>query len=211
MQPHSELWLRQEPGSLGECCCGCHPGRALCVAPWGPPAPPVSASDGDVSYSTARDSPATAEGWRDKQRTMVRKKKTTARTARSWRGSNWCSLTENILWWGHLVWIHILEEFTAQGLFSCTALAGVQVQHVIKQVQRRQGDAAQEKNKKRLNMLQGWILTLMYFYPHNMPKLTKQTLLAAVSCTASLVSLCWRREALLHLARQQDRGCHIFG
>lgn len=44
------------------------------MAPWGPPAPLVSAFDGDASYSTARDSPATAEGWRDKQRTMVRKK-----------------------------------------------------------------------------------------------------------------------------------------
>lgn len=44
------------------------------MVPWGPPAPLGSASDGDASYSTARDSPATAGGWRDKQRAMVRKK-----------------------------------------------------------------------------------------------------------------------------------------
>lgn len=87
-------------------------------------------------------------------------KKTTTRTARSWRESNWCNLTENILWWGHLVWIHVLEEFTAQGLFSCTALAGVQVQHVIKQVQGRQRDAA-HKQDRLYNILRGWTSILI--------------------------------------------------
>lgn len=71
-QLHFELWHLQERGSPGECCCGCRQGPALCVAPWGPPAPPVSASVAAVSYSTARDSPATVEDWRDGNN-MVRK------------------------------------------------------------------------------------------------------------------------------------------
>lgn len=69
---HFELWHLQERGSPGECCCGCRQGPALYAAPWGPPAPLVSASVAAVSYSTARDSPATVEDWRDGNN-MVRK------------------------------------------------------------------------------------------------------------------------------------------
>lgn len=51
----------------------------------------------------------------------------------------------NILWWGHLVWVHVLEELAAQRLFGCAAFAGVQVQHVVKQVQGRRRDAGQQQ------------------------------------------------------------------
>lgn len=48
-----------------ECCCDCRQGPALYVAPLGLPVPLVSASVAVVSYSTARDSPATEEDCRD--------------------------------------------------------------------------------------------------------------------------------------------------
>lgn len=149
-------------------------------------------------------------------------------------------MKQNVLWWGHLVWVHVFEELAAQSLLGCTAFAGIQVQHVVEQVQGRRRDAGQQKHKNYVYYsfnypsclyCRSWAAVVRHRinkvvsissynallvgpaleYSIRQHILTKQTPLVSVSCTVSLVSWCWRRGVWWHLATQQDMGCHIFG
>lgn len=49
----------------------------------------------------------------------------------------------NLLWRCHFAEVNILKEVALQGLFRRAALAGVQRQHVVQQVESRRRNAAQ--------------------------------------------------------------------
>lgn len=53
-------------------------------------------------------------------------------------GASW-----NLLWRCHFAEVNILKEVALQRLFGCAALAGVQRQHVVQQVESRGRNAAQ--------------------------------------------------------------------
>lgn len=58
-------------------------------------------------------------------------------------------VSRNTLGWRHLAGIHILEKLAAQRLFGRAASAGVQVQHVVKQIQGRRRDAGRPHDRQR--------------------------------------------------------------
>lgn len=119
-------------------------------------------------------------------------------------------MKQNVLWWWHLVWIHVFEKLAAQRLLSRAAFAGIEIEHVVKEIEGSWWDA--ERQQRQNTLKQKCQKTQFHIISRQIKhKRTKQTPLASGAGTASLVSWCWRREALLHPAKQQDRGSRIFG
>ena len=79
-----------------------------------------------------------------------------------------------VLWRGHLVGVHVLQELAPQRLLRCAAFAGVQVQHVVEQVQRRGRDA--EGGERLRDIVQHPITRwdLEELFPCDVPLVTSQ-------------------------------------
>lgn len=58
-----------------------------------------------------------------------------------------------VLRWGHLVRVHILQKLATERLLCCAAFAGIQVQHVVKQIQGCGRYAEQREQNHRFNTL----------------------------------------------------------
>lgn len=54
-----------------------------------------------------------------------------------------------LLWWRHLVRVHVSEKLAVERLLGCTPSAGVQVQHVVEKVQGRRRDAGEDTTGQR--------------------------------------------------------------